>query len=87
MSNKLYDTLKRIALTLPLVITFITAIMKIWNIPYAVEIGLSLNALNALIAGVVKIANDNFYKEQVQNNINYDTQEELIEEGVVENED
>ena len=61
--------------------------MKIWNIPYAVEIGLSLNALNALIAGVVKIANDNFYKEQVQTNINYDTQEELIEEGVVENED
>jgi hypothetical protein len=87
MSNKLYDTLKRIALTLPLVITFITAIMKIWNIPYAVEIGLSLNALNALIAGIVKIANDNFYKEQVQTNINYDTQEELIEEGVVENED
>lgn len=87
MSNKLYDTLKRIALTLPLVITFITAIMKIWNIPYAVEIGLSLNALNALIAGIVKIANDNFNKEQVQTNINYDTQEELIEEGVVENED
>lgn len=89
MSNKLYDTLKRIALTLPLVITFITAIMKIWNIPYAVEIGLTLNALNALIAGVVKIANDNFYKEQVQTNINFDTQEELIEEGegAVENED
>ena len=87
MSNKVYDILKAIALTLPLVITFITAIMKIWNIPYAVEIGLSLNALNALIAGVVKIANDNYYKEQVQTNINFDTQEELIEEGVVENED
>lgn len=87
MSNKVYDILKAIALTLPLVITFITAIMKIWKIPYAVEIGLTLNALNALIAGIVKIANDIYCKNQVQTNVNTDTQEELIEEGVVENED
>lgn len=66
MSNKLYDILKAIALTLPLVITFITAIMKIWNMPYAVEIGLSLNALNALIAGIVKVANDNYNNKQAQ---------------------
>lgn len=66
MSNKLYDTLKAIALTLPLLITFITAIMKIWNMPYAVEIGLSLNALNALIAGIVKVANDNYNNKQAQ---------------------
>lgn len=66
MSNKLYDILKAIALTLPLVITFITAIMKIWNIPYAVEIGLTLNALNALIAGIVKIANNMYCKNQEQ---------------------
>lgn len=66
MSNKLYDILKAIALTLPLVITFISAIMKIWNIPYAVEIGLTLNALNALIAGIVKIANNMYCKNQEQ---------------------
>lgn len=66
MSNKLYDILKAIALTLPLVITFITAVMKIWNIPYAVEIGLTLNALNALIAGIVKIANNMYCKNQEQ---------------------
>lgn len=66
MSNKLYDILKAIALTLPLVITFITAIMKIWNMPYAVEIGLTLNALNALIAGIVKIANNMYCKNQEQ---------------------
>lgn len=66
MSNKVYDILKWIALTLPLVITFITAIMKIWNMPYAVEIGLSLNALNALIAGIVKVANDNYNNKQAQ---------------------
>lgn len=66
MSNKLYDILKAIALTLPLIITFITAVMKIWNIPYAVEIGLTLNALNALIAGIVKIANNLYCKNQEQ---------------------
>lgn len=66
MSNKVYDILKAIALTLPLVITFITAIMKIWNMPYAVEIGLTLNALNALIAGIVKIANNMYCKNQEQ---------------------
>ena len=60
MSNKVYDRLKTIALTLPLIITFISAIMKIWNIPYATEVGLTLNALNALVAGIVKIANDRY---------------------------
>lgn len=75
MSNKVYDILKAIALTLPLVITFITAVMKIWNIPYAVEIGLTLNALNALIAGIVKIANDNYIKDQEQ--IKQDEMEEF----------
>lgn len=66
MSNKLFDSLKWIALTLPLVITFVAAIMKIWNVPYAVEIGLSLNALNAFIAELVKVANGNYYKKQEQ---------------------
>ena len=66
MSNKLFDSLKWIALTLPLVITFVAAIMKIWNVPYAIEIGLSLNALNAFIAELVKVANGNYYKKQEQ---------------------
>lgn len=66
MSNKLFDSLKWIALTLPLVITFVAAIMKIWNVPYAIEIGLSLNALNAFIAELVKVANGNYYKKLEQ---------------------
>lgn len=82
MSNKLYDILKAIALTLPLLITFITAIMKIWNMPYAVEIGLSLNALNALIAGIVKVANDNYNNKQAQlkQDVMEDEEIEVIEE-------
>lgn len=64
MKNETYDRLKWWALTLPLFITFIAAIMKIWNIPYAVEIGLSLNAFNALIAGIVKIANEHYINDQ-----------------------
>ena len=57
MSNKTYDLLKDIALILPFVITFIVAILKIWNIPYATQIELSLLALNTLVASIVKIAN------------------------------
>ena len=66
MSNKAYDILKKIALILPLVNTFIMAIMKIWNIPYAVEVGLTLGALNTLIAGIVQIANKNYIKNKIK---------------------
>lgn len=57
MSNKTYDTLKNIALLLPLFSTFIMAIFKIWNIPYATEVGLTLTAINTLVAGIVQVAN------------------------------
>ena len=66
MSNKTYDIFKKIALYLPLVITFVMAIMKIWNIPYAVEIGLTLNAVNALIAGIVDISNTMYKKKNTK---------------------
>ena len=66
MSNKAYDILKKIALILPLVNTFIMAIMKIWNIPYAVEVGLTLGALNTLIAGIVQIANKIYIKNKIK---------------------
>lgn len=65
MSNKMYDALKTTALIFPFVITFISAIMKIWNIPYALEVGLTLSALNALIAGIVKVTND-LYKKSLK---------------------
>lgn len=64
MSNKTYDILKGIALTMPIITTFIIAVMKIWNIPYATEIALTLAALNTLVAEIVKIANKNYNKKK-----------------------
>lgn len=57
MSNKTYDFLKNLALFLPIIITFVMAIFKIWNISYATEVGLTLSAFNTLIAGIVQVAN------------------------------
>ena len=64
MSNKTYDILKAIALTLPIISTFIIAVMKIWGIPYSTEIALTLTALNALFAELVKVANKNYKKKK-----------------------
>lgn len=60
MSNKTYDLLKNIALILPAIITFIVAILKIWNIPYETQIELTLLALETLIASIVKISNKKY---------------------------
>lgn len=62
MKNNTYDILKKIALYFPLVIACVEAIMKIWNIPYAIEIGLTLTAINALIAGIVDVSNSIYKK-------------------------
>lgn len=62
MSNKTYDTLKAIALTLPIIDAFIIAVIKIWGIPYGTEIALTLTALNTLFAELVKKASKNYKK-------------------------
>ena len=69
MSNKTYDLLKNIALIFPLITTLVITVMKIWNIPYAVEVGLTLAAINTFIASIVKISNDNYNKEVKKNDI------------------
>lgn len=63
MTNKTYDILKAIALTLPIISTFIIAVMKIWGIPYSTEVALTLTALNTLFAEIVKLANKNYKKK------------------------
>lgn len=62
LSNSTYDILKDIALIFPLVITLIGTIMKIWSIPYATETYATLIAINAFIAGLVKIASIQYNK-------------------------
>lgn len=88
MSNKLYDILKWIAqYLLPGLGTLYFALAKIWGLPYGVEIVGTISAVDAFLGGLLGISSANYYSEQVQTNVNADTQEELIEEGVVENED
>lgn len=83
--EKNYDTLKTIALIMPLFIVFYEGIGKIWNIPYTEQITLTLTAINAFIGGLVKISNIKYNKTELINQ--YDQEEENameIETGEVD---
>ena len=87
MSNRMYDILKWIAqYLLPGLGTLYFALAKIWGLPYGVEIVGTISAFDAFLGGLLGISSANYYSEQVQTNVNNDSQDELIEEGVVENE-
>ena len=61
MSNKLYDTLKWIALIfLPALGTLYFAIAKIWNLPYLEEIVGTITAIDTFLGTLLKIANINY---------------------------
>ena len=84
--EKNYDTLKTIALIMPLFIVFYEGIGKIWNIPYTEQITLTLTAINAFIGGLVKISNIKYNNTELINQ--YDQEEENameIETGEVDN--
>ena len=68
-------------------LTLYFALAKIWGLPYGVEIVGTISAFDAFLGGLLGISSANYYSEQVQTNVNNDSQDELIEEGVVENED
>lgn len=88
MSNKMYDILKWIAqYLLPGLGTLYFALAKIWGLPYGTEIVGTISAIDAFLGGLLDISSANYYGKQEQTNVNYDTPDELIEEGVVENED
>lgn len=72
--EKNYDTLKTIALIMPLFIVFYEGFGKIWNIPYTEQITLTLTAINAFIGGLVKISNVKYNKTELINQ--YDQEEE-----------
>ena len=72
--EKNYDTLKTIALIMPLFIVLYEGIGKIWNIPYTEQITLTLTAINAFIGGLVKISNVKYNKTELMNQ--YDQEEE-----------
>jgi len=63
MSNSTYDVLKWIGLIAVPVITFLTAIVNIWNIPYGDQIIATLAAIDVLIGAIVTIAKVQYSKK------------------------
>lgn len=82
-NEKRYDTLKTIALIMPLFIVLYEGIGKIWGIPYTDQITMTLTAINAFIGGLVKISNikynntelDKIYDQEEENATEIETDE------------
>lgn len=65
MSNKTYDTLKKIAMyVLPAIATFVITVFKIWNIPYGEEIGATITAIDTALGIILGISSANYSKKE-----------------------
>ena len=53
MSDKIYDTLKTIALVATPVLAFMASVVSIWDIPYGAEITATLTAIDVLLGAIV----------------------------------
>ena len=62
--NKIYDTLKFLALIVLPIGTFISTVMNIWGIPYAEQVQATFVALDVLVGAIVTISN-NAYKKSL----------------------
>lgn len=63
MSNKAYDILKYIALTvLPALATLIIAIGGIWGIPYTEAIAATVTAIDTFLGALLGISSKNYAK-------------------------
>lgn len=63
MSNKMYDTLKWIALILlPAVGTFYFALAGIWELPYAEQVVGTITAVDTLLGALLGIASAGYSK-------------------------
>ena len=63
MSDKTYDILKLIGLIAVPVITFLTALVDVWGIPYGPQIVATLSLIDVLIGATVTILK-HFYDEK-----------------------
>ena len=64
MSNKLYDTLKWIAmLLLPACGTLYFALSEIWGLPYGNEVVGTITAIDTFLGALVGISNATYKKE------------------------
>lgn len=64
MSNKVYDIIKTIALIATPTITFIAAVISIWNIPHGAEITATLAALDTFLGALVVVLKVNYDRKE-----------------------
>lgn len=64
LPDKVYDVLKWVALIcLPTLAVFYAIIAKIWNLPFGAEIPATINAVAALIGGLIGVSHLSIKKE------------------------
>ena len=63
ISNKAYDILNIIAKIVAPTITFISAVLSIWNVPYTPEITATLGAFDVFIGALVVALKANYNKK------------------------
>lgn len=64
IKNETYDLLKKVALMVAPIITFVAAIGQIWNLPHATEITATLAALDALLGAFLDISSKAYWQEE-----------------------
>lgn len=63
MSNRTYDTIKNIVqMIIPAVMTFVLAIITIWNLPYGEQVGLTFGATETLLGAMLKYLSIKYHK-------------------------
>ena len=72
VNNKTYDIIKLIALIAAPVLVFLSALVDIWDVPYAQQITLTLAALDTLIGTLTVILKKNYDKKHTLTEIDLD---------------
>lgn len=70
LNNDTYNILKWVALiALPALATLVITVAKIWGLPYGVEIGATITAIDAFLGALLGISTANYNKalKQAQN--------------------
>ncbi len=62
LSNKAYDNLCIIVKCIAPILTFISAVLAIWHVPYTAQITATLAALNTCLGGIVTVLKSQYDK-------------------------
>lgn len=69
MSNKTYDILKEIALTVLPALAFLYATLgKIWGLPYVSELPATIMAIDAFLGACLHISTSEYHKNESNDN-------------------